>query len=108
MIAVIFEVYPTKEGKEKYLEIAANLRQFLANCDGFISIERFQSFSDENKILSLSFWENEEAVQQWRNVLEHREAQMMGKNVLFEKHRIRVANVVRDYTESSRNQAPID
>lgn len=75
---------------------------------GFISIERFQSIGNENKILSLSFWENDGAVQDWRNVLEHRTAQRRGKNGLFEKYRIRVAEVMRDYTNLDRDQAPSD
>jgi heme-degrading monooxygenase HmoA len=108
MIAVIFEVYPTKEGKDEYLSFAASLREHLKDRPGFISIERFQSLGDENKILSLSFWESEEAVQAWRNLLEHRVAQKNGKNGLFEKYRIRVAQVSRDYTGSERNQAPSD
>ncbi|MDH4266508.1 MAG: antibiotic biosynthesis monooxygenase [Deltaproteobacteria bacterium] len=108
MIAVIFEVYPTKEGKDEYLAIAASLREFLKDRPGFISIERFQSLGDENKVLSLSFWESEEVVQSWRNLREHRIAQQTGKKKLFEKYRIRVAHVLRDYTDSDRNQAPSD
>jgi len=108
MVAVIFEVYPTKEGTAEYLAIAANLREFLKNRPGFISIERFRSLSDEGKVLSLSFWENEEAVQAWRNLLEHRLAQKKGNDELFEKYRIRVAQVVRDYTDAERNQAPLN
>jgi heme-degrading monooxygenase HmoA len=108
MIAVIFEVYPTESGKEEYLSLAADLRDVLIDRPGFISIERFQSISDERKVLSLSFWENEEAVQAWRNLLEHRAAQKKGKIGLFEKYRIRVAHVLRDYTESKREQAPSD
>ena len=108
MLAVIFEVYPTEAGKAEYLSIAASLREFLKDRPGFISIERFQSIGDENKILSLSFWENEEAVQEWRNLLEHRIAQKKGKNELFTRYRIRVAHVLRDYTESDRTFAPSD
>jgi heme-degrading monooxygenase HmoA len=108
MIAVIFEVYPTKEGKIEYLAIAARLREFLKDRPGFISIERFQSLGDDNKVLSLSFWESEEAVQSWRNLLEHRMAQQKGKKELFLKYRIRVADVLRDYTDSDRNQVPSD
>jgi len=108
MLAVIFEVYPTEEGKGEYLSIAASLREFLKDRPGFISIERFQSIGDQNKVLSLSFWENEQAVQEWRNVLEHRLAQKKGKSELFAKYRIRVAHVLRDYTESDRTQAPSD
>lgn len=108
MYAVIFEVKPKIEGKVEYLKIASQLRRFLEDCDGFISIERFQSLSDKEKILSLSFWQDEAAVEKWRNLLEHREAQKKGKYSLFDPYRIRVAQVVRDYTESDRNEAPSD
>ncbi|MBF0383278.1 MAG: antibiotic biosynthesis monooxygenase [Magnetococcales bacterium] len=108
MFAVIFEVTPTTDGKKEYLEIAAELRKFLTKQKGFISIERFQSLVDENKILSLSFWQDEEAIKLWRNVIEHRSAQHLGKTKLFDSYRIRVANVVRDYTKHKRCEAPED
>lgn len=108
MFAVIFEVYPTTAGKAAYLDLAAQLRKFLQDRPGFISIERFQSMADENKILSLSFWESEAAITKWRNLLEHRTAQKQGKQSLFSAYRIRVAEVVRDYTASSREQTPAD
>ena len=108
MLAVIFEVIPTKEGKSEYLQIAAELRKFLENRDGFISIERFQSLTEEGKILSLSFWRDEKAVEEWRNVLEHRMAQKRGKEFLFRSYRIRVAKVIWDYTETNRDEAPSD
>lgn len=108
MFAVIFELRPTREGKSEYLNIAEELRKFLENRDGFISIERFQSLTEEGKILSLSFWETEAAIETWRNLLEHRSAQQRGKNALFHSYRIRVAEVVRDYSESARIEAPAD
>lgn len=108
MLAVIFEVHPTEEGKSEYLRIAAELRKFLENRDGFISIERFQSLTEEGKILSLSFWRDERAIDEWRNILEHRIAQKRGKKFLFRSYRIRVVKVVRDYTETLRDEAPPD
>ena len=62
MIAVIFEVHPADGQKQEYLDIAANLKSHLEKVDGFVSVERFQSLTDPSKILSLSFFENEEAV----------------------------------------------
>ena len=106
MIAVIFEVTPTKEGKEEYLSIAANLKKYLSDLPGFISIERFQSLSSTDKILSLSFWENEESISNWRNFEDHISAQIKGRNELFSEYRIRVCNVVRDYTLAERAEAP--
>ncbi len=108
MLAVIFEVKPTAEGKEEYLKIAANLRTFLQDQKGFISIERFQSLVEEGKVLSLSFWEDESSVEVWRNIMEHRLGQKAGKERLFKSYRIRVAEVVRDYTDQERDEAPLD
>ncbi len=108
MLAVIFEVHPTVEGKAEYLQIAAELRTFLENRDGFISIERFQSLVDEGKVLSLSFWRDEAAICAWRNVMEHRMAQRKGKQALFRSYRIRVAEVLRDYSGTERDEAPAD
>lgn len=108
MIAVIFEVIPVPEGKQEYLSIAAQLREHLKEMPGFISIERFQSLSDERKILSLSFWEDEEAIAHWRNVEQHRAAQSKGRHALFENYRIRVGAIVRDYSPEDRAQAPED
>jgi len=108
MFAVIFEVKPNEAGNEKYIEFAGQLRKFLEDRPGFISIERFQSLIEEGKVLSLSFWEDERSIENWRNQIEHRTAQKSGKDSLFESYRIRVAKVVRDYTDGNRDNAPED
>jgi len=97
MITVIFEVTPKSEGKALYFEMAHALKSTLSQIDGFISIERFQSLSNPNTFLSLSFWQNETAVMQWKENFEHQTAQKKGKEELFSHFRIRVGNVIRDY-----------
>jgi heme-degrading monooxygenase HmoA len=108
MIAVIFEVWPNAGRKQDYLDIAARLKPELEKIDGFISIERFQSLTDETKLLSLSFWRDEDAVRRWRNFPEHREAQAMGRESVFRDYRLRVVSVIRDYGMNSREQVPRD
>lgn len=108
MIAVIFEVIPNEGKKEEYLDIAASLRPELDHIEGFISIERFQSFTNPEKVLSLSFWENEESIQQWRNQEMHRHAQSKGRNEIFKDYHLRIASVVRDYGMFDRNETPKD
>lgn len=108
MIAVIFEVLPHPERKQDYLDIAASLRPTLEQMPGFISIERFESLSQPGKILSLSFWENEESVQEWRTLEVHRHAQARGRAQVFADYRLRVAQVVRDYGMFERAEAPAD
>jgi heme-degrading monooxygenase HmoA len=108
MIAVIFEVWPADGHKQTYLDIAARLKPELEQIDGFLSIERFQSLTDESKLLSLSFWRDEAAVTAWRNVEHHREAQKRGRAGVFRDYRLRIASVVRDYGMTERAEAPAD
>lgn len=108
MIAVIFEVYPSDEHKQHYLEIAAELKPLLEKIEGFVSVERFQSLSDPNKMLSISFFENEQAIEQWRTLTKHRSAQSAGRSGVFSDYRLRVASVIRDYGLNDREQAPND
>ncbi|HEY6984266.1 antibiotic biosynthesis monooxygenase [Reyranella sp.] len=108
MIAVIFEVWPADGRKQTYLDIAAELKPKLEKIDGFLSIERFQSLTDEGKILSLSFWRDEAAVKAWRTLEHHRDAQKAGRGGVFRDYRLRVAQVVRDYGMRERAEAPAD
>jgi len=108
MIAILFEVVPHERKKDTYFDIAASLKDSLERVDGFISVERFQSLSNEKKYLSLSFFRDEEAVAQWRNLHNHRAAQASGRGEIFENYRLRVASVIRDYGLFDREQAPDD
>ena len=108
MIAVIFEVTPNVGRQGDYLDIAARLRPLAEQIDGFISIERFQSLADPEKLLSLSIWRDEAAVREWRNVAEHRRAQAAGRRGIFADYRLRIAEVVRDYGMDERTEAPAD
>jgi len=109
MIAVIFEVWPADGRNEDYLQLAQRLREELQRIDGFISVERFQSLSEPGKLLSLSFWRDEQAVAQWRNHAQHRTTQAAGRGGIFRDYRLRVAAVLRDYGMATRrDQAPID
>ena len=108
MVVVIFEVFPAPGKKQEYLDLAALLRPELERIDGFISVERFASLTNENKLLSLSFWRDEEAVRRWRNLAGHREAQARGRSGVFADYRLRIASVVRDYGMTDRTEAPRD
>ncbi|MEY8832712.1 antibiotic biosynthesis monooxygenase [Phaeobacter italicus] len=108
MIAVIFEVEIKEGTRERYLDIAAGLKPLLEEVEGFISVERFQSLTTPGKLLSLSFWESEEAVANWRSLSAHRAGQTEGRESVFSDYRLRVAAVLRDYGMTRRDQAPAD
>lgn len=108
MISVIFEVWPRPEHRQGYLDWAAELKKELVKMDGFISIERFQSLTEPDKLLSLQFWRDEQSLAAWRNKREHRTAQSAGRLTIFADYRLRVAEVVRDYGINDRDGAPAD
>ncbi len=106
MFAVIFEVEPEKENVQEYFDLAVELLPELEKIEGFISVERFSSLYNEGKYLSVSFWRDENALNQWREHLGHREAQEKGLKGIFRNYRIRVAEVIRDYGKDDRKEAP--
>ena len=108
MIAVIFEVEPAEGMTEAYLAMAAEMRPLVEQIDGFISVERFQSLTNPGKLLSLSFFRDEAALDEWRALTQHRRAQSAGRNRMFSDYRLRVVSVMRDYGKYDRAQAPAD
>lgn len=108
MIAVIFEVWPAEGKRDTYLALAASLKAELETVDGFISVERFESLTEPGKLLSVSFWRDEEAVRDWRERERHRAAQAKGRGGVFRDYRLRLASVIRDYGMTDRAEAPQD
>ena len=94
MIAVIFEVQIATSEQGQYLSLASQLRPLLNNIDGFISIERFQSLAMEGKLLSLSWWKNEDAIL-------HTKAQQEGKKSIFDFYKISIVKLERCYEFTS-------
>ncbi len=108
MIATIFEVIPTLERKQDYLDIAASMRSMMEESESFISVERFQSMNNPNKLLSISFFEDQYAVDRWRALAEHRAAQRLGREGIFSDYRLKVTHVLKDYGMHKRAEAPGD
>jgi heme-degrading monooxygenase HmoA len=108
MHVIIFEFEPAQGRHNDYFEHVAALKTELEKAPGFISVERFESITKPGKLLSLSFWESEEAIAAWRAVPRHRKAQAAGRAGILADYRLRVAEVVRDYGKTNRAEAPSD
>jgi len=107
MIAVLFEAEAQPAHQARYLQLAAELKPLLADIDGFIDIERFQSLTHDGKILSLSWWRDEEAIRSWKQNVFHQAAQAEGRASIFASYRIRVAQVVREYASEAGGHADV-
>ncbi len=91
---------------QNYFDLAASLRPELEQIDGFISVERFESLATPGRYLSLSLWRDERAVAAWKAHAEHRAAQQRGKDEIFARYRIRVAEIRRDYGSPGQRARP--
>ncbi|MDG1169761.1 MAG: antibiotic biosynthesis monooxygenase [Sulfitobacter sp.] len=108
MIAVIFEVFPHPDRKQEYLDLAAEMKPMVDQIDGFLSVERFQSLTNPDKLLSISFFRDEDALDRWRKLAAHRRAQAQGRAGIFTDYHLRIAHVIRDYGMFEREEAPDD
>ena len=108
MHVIVFEFWPAEGRQDDYFDHVAALKPELEMVPGFISVERFESLTEPRKLLSLSFWESEEAIANWRALPRHRKAQAAGRAGVFSNYRLRVAEVARDYGKHDRTQAPGD
>ncbi len=108
MHVIVFEFWPSEGRHDDYFDHVAALRPELEKIPGFISVERFDSLTEPGKLLSLSFWESEEAIARWRALPRHRKAQSAGRAGILANYRLRVAEVARDYGPADREQAPRD
>lgn len=106
MFAVIFEVQPKEGHEQDYLDTAAALKPEVEKIDGFISVERYQSLAAPGKLVSISYWRDEEAVKRWREHARHHLAQAAGRRQIFADYRITVAEVERQYGMFERREAP--
>lgn len=111
MIAMIFEYWfdpDSPEIFEEYLKVSEEVRTHLIHIEGFVSVERFESANEPGKYMAIGFFEDEDAVAEWRNLPEHRHAQTLGRGRFFTNYRLRMAEVIRDYGLNHRDQAPVD
>ena len=66
----------------------------MAKHSGVVSLNRYQTLSDDCSLLSYQFWKNEKSIESWRNNKTHRLAQEAGIKVHFKDYRIRVGERV--------------
>ena len=99
MVVVVFEFEFNEGCQQRYFDLVAELQSELDKQDGFISGERFESLGTPGRFVSVQAWRDEASVKAWRENAEHRLAQEEGKDRLFRSYRLRVAEVLRDYTD---------
>ena len=98
--AVIFTAQRT-EGDRGYGEMARRMVELAAQQPGFLGVESVRGADGFG--ITVSYWESEEAIRNWKAHLEHAKAQEVGKKVWYAEYQLRVAKVEREYGSA---QAP--
>jgi heme-degrading monooxygenase HmoA len=96
---VIFTSLRT-EGDRGYGNMAEKMVELAARQPGFLGVE---SARDANGLgITVSYWESEEAIANWKANADHRIAQETGRKVWYSDYKLRVAKVERDYGKPSK------
>jgi len=77
-----------------YAKMADEIEQLAYHQAGFLGIE---SWGDHQSAVTISYWKDEQSIKNWRNQEQHLQAQHQGKSLWYQKYRIRVCQVERDY-----------
>lgn len=96
MISQFFEV-EIKEGfVDRYMSLAASLKPRLDAMGGCIFLDRSQSLSRKNLLLSYQIWQDEGSMTAWRADSTHHQVQTVGREEVFSDYRIRIAQVLHE------------
>ena len=90
--AVIFTSKRTPQDAG-YTEMATRMVELAKKQAGFLGIDSAR----EEIGITISYWENLEAIQNWKENAEHRLAQEKGKKLWYSEYTIRIAKVEKEY-----------
>lgn len=91
--AVIFTSTRT-ELDDNYSEMALKMEALAKQQPGFLGVE-----SSRNEIgITVSYWESLEAIANWKQNLDHLDAQLLGRQKWYENYIVRIAKVEKEYS----------
>lgn len=91
--AVIFTSLRT-DFEDNYAEMALNMETLAKLQPGFLGVE-----SARNEIgITVSYWESLEAIANWKQNLDHLDAQFLGRQKWYENYTVRIAKVEKEYS----------
>lgn len=95
MIITLFRNRLRPEHRQEYERWARRIHDLAVTMPGFISIKTFTA--DDGERVSIVEFESEETQRAWREQIEHRQAQELGRKKFYSEYRIQVCQPIRDY-----------
>ena len=90
--AVIFTSIKSAD-QENYAEMSAQMEKMVKFQTGYLGHESASSGIG----ITVSYWQNLDAIQAWKNKSEHKIAQELGKSTWYSHYKIRICKVEKDY-----------
>jgi len=82
------------DGDNGYADMSDKMIALAKKQDGFLGME-----AARNDIgITVSYWENLEAIKNWKMNLEHTEARNKGREIWYRHFKVRICKVERDYS----------
>ena len=81
------------ETVEGYAEMSDTMVALAEQQDGFLGMESARDALG----ITLSYWSSRAAIARWKEQVDHRAAQQIGKHTWYSSYQVRIAQVERDY-----------
>lgn len=94
--AVIFTSLRTA-GDHGYADMANRMVELAAQQPGFLGIESAREGGEDGLGITVSYWADLASISAWKAHLDHRQAQVMGRECWYASYRVRVSRVEREY-----------
>lgn len=93
MYAVIFTA-EVKKFDDEYFSTAKKMRSLAIEKYGCTD---FKASAEGNQEIAISYWPSLEHIKNWKNDLEHIEAQKLGQERWYSEYKVQVVRVEREY-----------
>ena len=93
MFAVIFKA-KIKKLDDEYFSTAEEMRNLAFEKYG---CKGFDSCSESDYEIAISYWESKEQIQAWKNDKQHQIAQRYGQKKWYKSYQVQVVEILHDY-----------
>ncbi len=93
--AVIFTSLKNEHEMNAYNEMSEKMLKLVAQQEGFLGHESYRN--QDGSGVTISYWKTMENISNWKQNMEHFEAQRIGKEKWYASYRVRIAKIERDY-----------
>ncbi len=90
--AVIFASIRSAED-DGYASMANRMMELASQQPGFLGVDSARAEVG----ITVSYWKDLASIRHWKNQIEHKEAQRLGKKQWYESYSVRIAKIERQY-----------